>query len=95
MKITFKPLEGPEIPCNLPYASAAYVVPTQAVVCSCSKAALQLQGGGITHHDHDTYYAPVKCLACGVQLGELHAKVSTIFGIEEDDRVLHGRPRVY
>lgn len=32
---------------------------------------------------------------CGAELGTMRARVSMIFGIEEDERVLNGRARVY
>lgn len=79
---------------RLPYANADYVVPSEPVACpACKKTMVQLQGGEMTH-DHDTYDANVHC-SCGAKLGQLRVEVSTIFGIEEDGRVLHGRCRVY
>jgi hypothetical protein len=42
---------------------------------------------------HDTVTAPALC--CGAKIGTVHVTLSTIFGLEEDERVLHGRPRVY
>ena len=44
---------------------------------------------------HDTYRADGHCTACGGNVGVIRAKVSTLFGIEEDERVLGGRARVY
>ncbi len=98
MKISFKPLEGAAIPCYLPYEGADYVVPAHPITCpapGCGTVITnQFQGGEMTH-DHDTYYAVVRCSGCGGRLGQLRAEVSTIFGIEEDARVLGGRCRVY
>ncbi|MGN6107827.1 MAG: hypothetical protein ACTHU0_22155 [Kofleriaceae bacterium] len=52
--------------------------------------------GSSLHYDHDTYYATATAKCCAQQVGELRAKVATIFGIEEDRNVLvHGRARVY
>jgi hypothetical protein len=52
--------------------------------------------GEMTGHDFDTYRSTAFCFDCGAQVGALVAKVSTIFGIEEDRAVLlHGRARVY
>ena len=36
-----------------------------------------------------------KCCDCGESVGWVYHHVSTVFGLEEDARVLHGRPRVY
>lgn len=44
---------------------------------------------------HDTYTSLAGCTACGKLAGKLVVTVSTIFGIEEDERVLNGRARVY
>ena len=35
------------------------------------------------------------CLHCGDPVGWIYAQPDTLFGLEEDDRVLHGRCRVY
>lgn len=44
---------------------------------------------------HDTVTAPALALCCGREIGEVHVEISTIFGLEEDARVLNGRCRVY
>jgi hypothetical protein len=44
---------------------------------------------------HDTVDAPALALCCGTEVGTVHVELSTIFGLEEDERVLHGRARVY
>lgn len=62
---------------------------------SCGDAPLRVQGTGRTIGGHDWYRATGHCAACGARVGEVRAYVSTIFGIEEDERVLHGRARVY
>jgi hypothetical protein len=57
---------------------------------------LFVHGTGITHHDYDTHYADAVALCCRRPVGQLLAKVSTIFGIDEDRAVLtDGRCRVY
>jgi hypothetical protein len=63
--------------------------------CKAPKPLVVVGRDGSRHHDHDTYHADATCKKCGETIGDLRAKVSTIFGIEEDERVLHGRPRVY
>lgn len=44
---------------------------------------------------HDTVTAPALALCCGAKVGVVTVTLSTIFGLDEDERVLHGRPRVY
>ena len=56
---------------------------------------MQVQGNGESVESRDTYRADAHCLACGETIGVLRVKMSTIFGIEEDKRVLNGRCRVY
>lgn len=97
MRISFRPAGAHMlIPVELPFASCDYVVAPSEVICSaCKSKRTHLQGRFSTRHfDHDTHYSNVYC-ECGEFLGELQAKVDTIFGIEEDERVLLGRPRVY
>lgn len=61
----------------------------------CKASPLLARGTGIRSHDHDTYYADAVALCCGKPIGRMSTTVSTIFGIEEDERVLNGRARVY
>lgn len=44
---------------------------------------------------HDTVTAPALALCCGATVGTVRVTLGTIFGLEEDARVLHGRCRVY
>jgi len=78
---------------KLPYDGAAHV---EIEACpACREAPAKVAGEGVSHHDHDTYYAPARTLCCGAR-GELRTTVSTVFGIEEDEAVLlRGRARVY
>lgn len=61
---------------------------------ACGTVEPAIRGTGITHHDHDTYYARAVARCCG-SVFSIETKVDTVFGIEEDERVLNGRPRVY
>lgn len=61
---------------------------------SCQAENPAIRGTGITHHDHDTYYADAVAQCCGAAM-RMQTKVSTIFGIDEDNAVLNSRPRVY
>lgn len=63
----------------------------------CPSCALPLRVGGSGRRigGHDYYLSTAGCLNCGTVVGELKLTVSTIFGLEEDERVLCGRCRVY
>lgn len=64
--------------------------------CPCCRAVpFRVAGEGQEREGHDTYAARARCIDCDKHVGTVHARVDTIFGIEEDERVLHGRCRVY
>lgn len=50
---------------------------------------------GTQSHDHDTYRAEAATICCDTRIGTIEVRVSTVFGIHEDEAVLNGRPRVY
>lgn len=62
---------------------------------SCGANELAVAGRGRYVESRDTYAARAVALCCGEDMGTIRAEVDTIFGIEEDERVLHGRCRVY
>lgn len=45
--------------------------------------------------DDRAYEADGFCVDCGAAVGLIRAEASTLFGLHEDEAVLHGRPRVY
>ena len=78
------------------YAVAAGTARRPSTCPGCSAAPLRVQGRDRTIGGHDYYRADGFCADCGARVGEIRAYVSTIFGLDEDERVLvHGRPRVY
>jgi hypothetical protein len=79
--------------CTLPYPTAEAVVPTGACP-HCETAPFHVSGGAIAQ-GHDTYTADAWTRCCGKPIGKLVVTVATLFGIEEDERVCHGRCRVY
>ena len=94
MKIVFHPKDdGKPQPCELPYEGATYVESTGACP-SCKASPWKLQGGH-PERGHDTYTSAAGCTSCKAIVGQLVVTVSTLFGIEEDERVLNGRCRVY
>lgn len=94
MKISIHTPTGAAIPALLPYETAPHV--TIAKCPACEQVGAEVRGTGVRHHDHDTYYAERSvAMCCGAELGQMRAKVDTVFGIEEDIAVLNGRCRVY
>lgn len=93
MKITVKLKSGGKaIAAKLPYEGAKYV--TTDAECPSKGHYLDVAGGD-PNVGHNTIEAPAVCCACKEHVGTIVVKVSTIFGIEEDARVLNGRCRVY
>lgn len=46
-------------------------------------------------YSEELYRAGAECIACGDPVGYVYEKPDTIFGIDEDERVLAGPWRVY
>jgi deoxycytidylate deaminase len=95
MVITIELPDGSKAQATLPYDGADHVVTT--LPCPhCKAEPLKARVDGSVQRAHDTYTtATTVTLCCEKKLGPMVAKVSTIFGIEEDERVLNGRCRVY
>lgn len=91
MKITFTPTDGKAETAKLPYDGAAFVEVATPCACGCTSIA----GGGQSIESHDTYRAAAHCTKCRKPRGVLRVKMSTIFGVEEDERVLAGPWKVY
>ena len=91
MRITLT-MNGGTYRCRRPHREAAFVVSTHRCACGANTVA------GITGaviETRDTYRSDAVCTRCRASLGVLRVKVSTLFGLEEDERVLSGRCRVY
>ena len=93
MKIQFEPKEGPRRDCTMPYEGAKFVEPS-GVCPSCAVEPWKIQGGDPVR-GHDTISCVAQCTACKAMVGQIIVTISTIFGLEEDDRMLNGRCRVY
>jgi hypothetical protein len=84
--------DGREFPATLPYPSAKHV----EIEAACSGCGSKfIAGGESSVESHDMYRAQAACVGCKAACGVLRVQVSTLFGIEEDNRVLNGRCRVY
>lgn len=94
-KVKFHPCEGKVRNAKAPFAGAAYVV-VDGVCPHCKAEPFNVAGvKGTLVRGHDTYTADAGCVGCNVPTGKLVITVNTLFGIEEDERVLNGRCRVY
>ena len=63
--------------------------------CGACGKDLEVVGKGISIGGFDYYRASGFCKECRAPVGEIRAYMDTLFGVEEDDRVLNGRCRVY
>ena len=98
MQITLTDGEGRKLVAKQPHENADRVIVENGACPKCKLAPLVCRGRGMTidpNASHDTYRADATCCGCDAPVGVLRVKVSTIFGIEEDERVLNGRCRVY
>jgi hypothetical protein len=55
----------------------------------------EYKGAGMSIESRDTYRANAICDRCGHPAGTLRVQVPTMWGIEEDERVLNGPWKVY
>lgn len=80
-----------------PFEGAKYAVVKGVEKCpGCGEKEMRVQGAGMHIADREHYEAEAVTVCCKKIAGTLRAKVSTIFGLEEDEAVLkHGRCRVY
>jgi hypothetical protein len=96
-KVRFHPSDGSKARrCTPPHDGASYVV-VEGPSCPCSPESPFHAAGvrGSMVKGHDTCTSDAGCIGCKVVTGKLVVTVSTIFGIEEDERVLSERCRVY
>lgn len=96
MKVHVKLHNGRTAICTQPYEGSDHVL-AAGLQCGCSRdLTLQLAGGVTTEHDGGrTVTAPAYCTRCHGHVGKLVVKLGTLFGPDEDRRVLQGRCRVY
>lgn len=67
-----------------------------AALCAGCGLALRVRGQGRRiAEDGRSYEADGVCVICGAAAGTIRVRVPTLFGLHEDEAVLHGRSRVY
>jgi hypothetical protein len=87
--------EGARRPCTLPHKECDHVV-AEGACPHCKATPFKVAGGGMQPSaDDQAYEATARALCCGKGVGTLRAEMNTLFGVEEDERVLNGRCRVY
>jgi len=109
MKITIVLDNGTRHKARLPYEGAHHIELRIAkcphgcgAICDALDATgaamppfIKVAGSGIKHTSRDTYFADAIALCCRRKIGTIETQVDTVFGIEEDERVLNGPWRVY
>lgn len=104
MTITLTTRDGARLRCRGPHPGAGYVVPS-AGEHSCGACGAPIAARMLWYEtQHDRYVGDAVCVnvlvdgdgeaACGARLGTMTVELSTIFGLEEDNRI-HGGARVY
>lgn len=104
MKITLT-IDDVVYQARLPYEEAAFVLVDDIEKCPfCEhkngevlgvKMKFKVHGRHKRIESHDTYASDAHALCCGKQVGTLRVKMNTVFGVEEDERVLSGPWKVY
>ena len=84
--------DGRRLLCHQPYPRADYVLTERS--CECGSTGVRGTTGAQREGDYG-YRSNAVCIFCGKEAGTLHVQVSTLFGLDEDERVLEGRCRVY
>lgn len=80
---------------TLPAPGADHAV-AEGCCPSCKTADFKIAGKGQRPSADDrAHEADGVCLACRKSVGLIRAEPDTLFGVREDEAVLHGRPRVY
>ena len=78
-----------------PLGASALVLGLDACPRCKRREEVHVQGSGERITGHDTVEADGFARCCGQRLGTITATVPTVFGLEEDARVLAGPWRVY
>jgi hypothetical protein len=95
VKVFFEDDTGERTALSTPEPEAPRVeVPIHCPACP-ALAPIWVEGQGIDERGRDEYRAKARHVGCGKRIGKLVVVVGTIFGIEEDERVLRGPARVY
>lgn len=97
MRITFTTDDGRSGEARVPYEGCQYVV-VDSMHCECAPREPLFVAGikdGLREKSDRHIVSKAGCARCKGGCGDLRVDFDTIFGLEEDDRVLNGRPRVY
>ena len=78
---------------DLQEAKPGYLAATCEEPCECGNDGIL--GDGMEREGHDGYKARGFCAGCRERRGVIHARVATLFGVEEDTAVVAGPWKVY
>ena len=80
---------------DLPYDGAPHAI-AQGTCPHCSKSPFRVAGGNMRDHsEHGVKVSDGACADCRKPIGQLFAKTVTLFGHDEDQRVLAGPWKVF
>jgi hypothetical protein len=96
MKITLKLPDGSSRRASVPYAGCEFVIVNNSECPNSKCRGYSVRGNGKNRvqSQYDEEEDAV-CAACFTPRGRIHVKLDTLFGRDEDNRVLNGRCRVY
>jgi hypothetical protein len=81
---------------STPFEGSDHAVVDGEACPHCKVNPFKIAGSGKHIADDDrAYQAEGYCLACKKHVGVIRAEPSTLFGLHEDEAMLHGRCRVY
>lgn len=95
MKITLRTNDKADHNCSLPYEGAAAVDVDDGTTCNHCDEVLRVYSNQHQSCGDGSVKGRALCLSCKKEVGFLFVEFNTIFGLEEDQRVLNGRCRVY
>lgn len=84
--------------CSLPYEEAPHLIVEGACpCCKDPKPEFCIRGDqqSMVQSPQFVFYCVAYCTDCMQPVGTLQVQSESLFGLEEDQLVLHGRPRVY
>ena len=85
--------DGKTLALTLPFPGAVTATCEEACPCGSSAVVGDVRERSTAYPDR--YIAKGFCGGCRARRGMIYAKVDTLFGLEEDERVLSGPWRVY
>ncbi len=91
--------DGARRKCSVPFhgkTAADHVVVIGESCPHCKDKPFKVGGANMrVSTDDQAYESDAGCMSCKKPVGTFRAEMNTLFGVREDEAVLHGRARVY